>query len=88
MIGMTRAMARELGRWSITVNALLPGTTKTDVGRTSAQGDHFERAMREQAIQRLANVSDHASVVLLLCSDDAGFISGQRLLSDGGRNFL
>ena len=88
MIGMTRAMARELGRWNITVNALLPGTTKTDVGRTSAQGDHFERAMREQAIQRIADVSNHARVILFLCSDDAGFISGQRLLSDGGRNFL
>ena len=34
LIGMTRAMARELGRWNITVNALLPGTTKTDFGRT------------------------------------------------------
>ncbi|OGA35672.1 MAG: hypothetical protein A3G80_14295 [Betaproteobacteria bacterium RIFCSPLOWO2_12_FULL_62_13b] len=88
LIGMTRAMARELGRWNITVNALLPGTTKTDVGRTSAQGDHFERAMREQAIQRVADMSDHARVVLFLCSDDAGFISGQSLLSDGGRNFL
>jgi len=88
MIGMTRAMARELGRWNITVNALLPGTTKTDVGRTSAQGDHFERALGEQAIQRIADVSDHARVVLFLCSDDAGFVTGQSLLSNGGRHFL
>ena len=88
LIGMTRAMARELGRWNITVNALLPGTTKTEAGRTSAQGDHFERAMREQAIQRLAEVSDHARALLFLCSDDAGFVSGQSLVCDGGRSFL
>ena len=88
MIGMTRAMARELGRWNITVNALLPGTTKTDFGRTSAQGDHFERAMREQAIQRTADMSDHARVILFLCSDDAGFVTGQSHICDGGRSFI
>ena len=87
LIGMTRAMARELGRWNITVNALLPGTTKTDVSRTSAQDDYFERAMREQAIQRLAQVSDHARVLMFLCSDEAGFVSGQSLVCDGGRHF-
>ena len=88
MIGMTRAMARELGRWNITVNALLPGTTKTDFSRTSAQADHFERAMREQAIQRVADMSDHARVLLFLCSDDAGFVTGQSHICDGGRNFI
>ena len=87
LIGMTRAMARELGRWNITVNALLPGTTKTDAGRTSAQDDYFERARREQAIQRLAEGSDHARVLMFLCSDDAGFVSGQSLVCDGGRHF-
>ncbi|MBI2319088.1 MAG: 3-oxoacyl-ACP reductase FabG [Betaproteobacteria bacterium] len=88
MLGMTKAMARALGEWNITVNALLPGTTKTDTERTSAQGDHFERAMREQSIQRLAEMSDHASVILFLCSDDAGFVTGQSLICDGGRHFI
>ena len=87
MIGMTRAMARELGRWNITVNALLPGTTKTEVSRTSADDEYFERALRQQAIQRLADISDHARVLLFLCSDEAGFISGQSLVCDGGRHF-
>jgi len=88
MIGMTRAMARELGRWNITVNTLLPGTTKTDVDRTSAHDEYFERAVREQAIQRLAEASDHARVLLFLCSDDAGFVTGQSLVCDGGRHFI
>lgn len=88
MIGMTRAMARELGHWNITVNALLPGTTKTDFSRTSAQADHFERAMREQAIPRVADMSDHARLLLFLCSDDAEFITGQSHICDGGRNFI
>jgi len=88
MIGMTRAMARELGRWNITVNTLLPGTTKTDASRTSADDEYFQRAVHEQAIQRLADVADHAHVLLFLCSDDAGFITGQSLVCDGGRHFI
>jgi NAD(P)-dependent dehydrogenase (short-subunit alcohol dehydrogenase family) len=87
MNGMTRAMARELGCWNITVNALLPGTTKTEVSRTSADDEYFERALSQQAIQRLAEVSDHARVLLFLCSDEAGFISGQSIVCDGGRHF-
>jgi 3-oxoacyl-[acyl-carrier protein] reductase len=88
MVGMSRAMARELGQWNITVNVYLPGVTKTEVDRPSAQGDVFVRAMREQSIQRVAEMSDHASTLLFLCSDDAGFISGQCHLVDGGRNFI
>ena len=87
MIGMTRAMARELGRWNITVNTLLPGTTKTDASRTSADDEYFARAVRQQSIQRHADVTDHARVLLFLCSDEASFVSGQSLVCDGGRHF-
>ena len=88
MIGMTRAMARELGRWNITVNTLLPGTTKTDVSRTSADDEYFARAVGQQSIQRHGDVSDHARVLLFLCSDDADFVTGQSHVCDGGRHFI
>jgi 3-oxoacyl-[acyl-carrier protein] reductase len=88
LIGMTRAMARELGEWNITVNSLLPGTTKTESERTSAEDEYFEIARKQQSIQRLAQVEDHARALLFLCSDESRFISGQSMMSDGGRSFL
>lgn len=88
LLGMTRAMARELGQWNITVNVYLPTVTKTEVERPSATGDYFERSAKEQAIPRIARMEDHAAAMLFLCSDDAGFITGQSHLVDGGRAFI
>ena len=88
LIGMSRAMARELGEWNITVNSLLPGTTKTESERTSAEDTYFENARKQQSIQRLAEVDDHARALLFLCSDESRFITGQSMVSDGGRSFL
>jgi 3-oxoacyl-[acyl-carrier protein] reductase len=88
MIGITRAMARELGDWNITVNNLMPGTTKTESDRTSAHDEYFANAVKQQSIHRLATVQDHANALMFLCSDEAGFITGQCMVSDGGRSFL
>lgn len=88
LIGMTRAMAKELGQWNITVNVYLPTATQTEVERPSAQRAHFERLAGEQAIRRIAEMSDHAATILFLCSEDAGFITGQSHLVDGGRAFI
>lgn len=88
LIGMTRAMARELGPWNITVNVFFPGLTKTEVERPSAKGDHFQNVVREQSIQRVSTMEDQARGVLFLCSDDAGYISGHSLQPDGGRYFI
>lgn len=88
LVGMTRAMARELGKWNITVNCYLPTATQTEIERPSASTAHFERLAGEQAIQRIADMSDHAATMLFLCSDEAGFITGQSHLVDGGRGFI
>lgn len=88
LIGMTRAMAKELGKWNITVNVYLPTATQTEVERPSAQRAHFERLAGEQAIGRIAEMSDHAATMLFLCSEEAGFITGQSHLVDGGRAFI
>jgi 3-oxoacyl-[acyl-carrier protein] reductase len=88
LIGMTRAMAKELGQWNITVNVYLPTATQTEVERPSAQRAHFERLAGEQAIRRIAEMSDHAATMLFLCSEEAGFITGQSHLVDGGRAFI
>ena len=88
LVGMTRAMARELGQWNITVNTYLPTATQTEIERPSASKAHFERLAGEQAIRRIADMSDHAATMLFLCSDEAGFITGQSHLVDGGRGFI
>jgi 3-oxoacyl-[acyl-carrier protein] reductase len=87
-IGMTRAMARELGAWSITVNCFWPGITKTEVERPSVPSSAFEGMMQMQAIKRLSKTDDAAKAVMFLCSDDAGFITGQSMLVDGGFVFI
>lgn len=88
LIGMTRAMAREVGPWNITVNVFFPGLTRTEVERPSASGDHFERMAKEQSIQRVSRMEDQARCLLFLCSDDAGYLSGQSMQPDGGRYFI
>lgn len=87
-IGMTRAMARELGEWNITVNTFWPGVVMTEVARESVDTGQFAEMTRLQSIKRPAQMEDHARAMLFLCSDDAGFITGQNLQSDGGRSFL
>ncbi|WP_372716899.1 SDR family NAD(P)-dependent oxidoreductase [Immundisolibacter sp.] len=88
MIGMTRSMARELGDWNITVNTFWPGVTKTEIERPSVPNEVFERMTQMQSIKRLTGTDDLAHGVMFLCSDDAGFITGQSLQVDGGLTFI
>jgi NAD(P)-dependent dehydrogenase (short-subunit alcohol dehydrogenase family) len=87
MIGMTRAMARELGPWDITVNTFWPGVVLTELARESVSREHFEQMVQAQCLKRPAAMEDHARAVLFLCSDEASFITGQGLQADGGRTF-
>jgi 3-oxoacyl-[acyl-carrier protein] reductase len=88
MVGMTRSMARELGAWDITVNTFWPGVTKTEIERPSVPAEVFERMTQMQSIKRLTHTDDLAHGVMFLCSDDAGFITGQSLQVDGGLTFI
>lgn len=85
IMGLTRALARELGADGICVNSLAPGSIPTR--STAAVGDveAFQRRLMElQCIQRLGRVDDIAATALFLASDGAGFITGQTLLVSGG----
>ncbi|MCL6593962.1 MAG: 3-oxoacyl-ACP reductase FabG [Alicyclobacillus sp.] len=86
VVGFTRAAARELGPFNITVNAIAPGPTYTEIPRetvTEAQKLHMLHA---QAIKKLATPDDIAGALVFLCSDEASFITGQLLTVDGGMN--
>ncbi len=87
VIGMTRSMARELGRWNITVNTFWPGVTDTGIPRPSVPPEMFDRFVEMQVIKRSTRLEDLAKPMLFICSDEASYISGQILEADGGLNF-
>lgn len=81
---VTRVLAKELGSRGITVNAISPGPTDTELfrkGKTREQIDGFAQAT---ALGRIGKPGDIADAVALLVSDEARWISGQNVLVNGG----
>ena len=84
MIGFTRALAREVGEFNITVNALAPGLTASETALTKQTMAELEAPLAVRAIKRVQAPDDLVGALLFLASDDAAFITGQTLLVDGG----
>lgn len=82
-IGLTRAIAREVGQDNICVNAIAPGFTATEASAGLASLDKYD--VSKNCIKRLGQPDDVAGVVVFLASDESDFISGQTILVDGGR---
>jgi NAD(P)-dependent dehydrogenase (short-subunit alcohol dehydrogenase family) len=84
LIGMTRAMAREVGADGITVNSILPGLTKTEIDAAGATAEVWETILARQCIPRQETPDDVASVALFLASSASSFVTGQSIVVDGG----
>ena len=83
LIGLTKALAREVGSRGITVNAVAPGFVLTDL--TSDLPEALMEALHERlVIKRLGTVEEMAYAVAFLASDEASYITGQVLSVDGG----
>ncbi len=83
LIGLTKALARELGSRNITVNAVAPGYIATDM--TANLAPQLVEAARQQIpLGRLGQPEDVACAVAFLASDDAAYITGHVLVVDGG----
>ena len=91
VIGITRGLARELGRDNIRVNALAPSAVLTE-GTNEFFGDKLDRALQavkaQQTIQRNLVPGDLAGTMAWLLSDDSAFITGQTIAIDGGTVML
>jgi NAD(P)-dependent dehydrogenase (short-subunit alcohol dehydrogenase family) len=88
VIGLSRAMARELGEFGIRVNAITPGPIMTEVPRASVTPQQREQLVAAQSLKRAGQPDDIASVVAFLLSSDSKFISGQTINVDGGMMHL
>lgn len=85
LTGLTRAWAREFGKWGITVNAISPGAFPTDAEKIHPNPEEYARFVLEhQAVKRRGKALDIASAIQFLASDEAGFITGQTINVDGG----
>ena len=84
LAGMSHSMARELGPDGITVNAVLPGATYTEIPRKTVTPEQKERIVAMQSIPRPQVPEDLLGVVLFLASDASAFMTGQELTVDGG----
>jgi pyridoxal 4-dehydrogenase len=80
----TRAAARELGKYGITVNSVAPGLTVTEGVMASPHAEAFEFVQMLQCIPRRGEAADIAPSVAFLASEEAGWVTGQLLVADAG----
>jgi len=83
MIGLTRSLAREVGRLNINVNAVAPGFLATDMTQ-ALDAENMTKIVRRSALHRFAEVEDVADAVEFLLSDKARNITGTVLTVDAG----
>jgi 3-oxoacyl-[acyl-carrier protein] reductase len=88
--GMTKTLAIELGPFNVNVNCVAPGFIETAMTRQTAERmgvpfDQFMQAVAEQTpLRRVGQPEDVAGTIAYLCSEDAGYVSGQVIYVAGG----
>ena len=84
MVALSKTLARELGKFGVTVNVVAPGMVRTEMADVLPH-EVIEKAIDETVLGRLAEPQDCAGVVAFLCSDAARHVTGQVLQVDGGQ---
>lgn len=84
LVGLTRASAKELGKYGITVNAVCPGMIDTELTRESANDELLERIAKGFPVPRLGTSLEVADVICFAASEAAGYITGACFDINGG----
>ncbi|MBC8359679.1 MAG: 3-oxoacyl-ACP reductase FabG [Candidatus Aminicenantes bacterium] len=83
-IGLTKTVAKELGKYSVNVNAVAPGMILTDMFKELSE-EFKQKAAEETVFNRLGQPEDIAHLVSFLCSEKAKHITGEVIKVDGGQ---
>ncbi|MEK7328442.1 MAG: SDR family NAD(P)-dependent oxidoreductase, partial [Chloroflexota bacterium] len=84
VIGLTKALAKEVAKFDVTVNAVAPGFVETEIVQ-SMPAEARGEALKEILLGRPGTVQDVAELVAFLCGDRARFITGEVIRVDGGQ---
>jgi len=84
VVGLTRALAFEVGQFGITVNAISPGLTQSETVQEHDFKQMSEELAKNSAIPRLEYPEDLVGTAAWLASDDAAFVTGQTISVSGG----
>src|SRR5690606_30515360 len=90
MQGFTKTLALELGKFGVTANAVAPGFIQTEMTKSTADrigvpfDDFIKHSASQIPVQRVGQPEDIAAMISFLCSEEAGFVSGQVIYVAGG----
>jgi NAD(P)-dependent dehydrogenase (short-subunit alcohol dehydrogenase family) len=84
LLGLTRAAAKELGKFGITVNAVCPGMIDTELTRENASPELLDRLAAAYPVPRLGTAREVADLICFAASEAAGYITGASLDINGG----
>jgi 3-oxoacyl-[acyl-carrier protein] reductase len=84
IVGLTKAVARELGKYSVNVNAVAPGMILTDM-MSGLPEEIKQKAVDETVLGRLGTPEEVASVIALMCSEQMRHVTGEVIKVDGGQ---
>lgn len=85
VVGLTRSLALELGKYGVLVNAIAPGLIDTPMSQKLAP-DVLEKLIQSQPTKTMGRPEDIAHAVAFLCSEKTQFITGQTIYVDGGKS--
>lgn len=88
VIGMTRSLAKEMGKHGINVNAVAPSITMTDASKLLAGEERLKQALSGRCFQRFEEPEDIVGTVVFLASNLSDYITGQTIAVNGGDLFL